>query len=451
MKIIQKIAKDFFKSYGYQRKLDVEYVDSKYIIEHTYKDVKIIFNLLTSEIIVLNNNEQIDDNFAITHWYKFDKNIDQYSFAYGLITYRKNKDTPTITDKAVIFTTMDCNARCYYCFENGRSDKKRMSDKIAYDTAQYFINKSKKLAINWFGGEPLVNPNAIRIITKEFKDNNIVFTSNITTNGYLINEFSIYELKYKWNVSEVQITLDGTEDIYLKSKNYVNNDPNAFKRVVDNIFWLSNNGIHVAVRFNVSLFNKEDLKTLILELLNDSRFNENISMYAFRLMAEPTNTIEDEIQLNRDDIELNRLIVDKLGFSSSTKRFLRYSNVYCMSDSSNCDVVNVDGQIGRCEHFSESNTDQQICSIYNPICDIKKIKPFMAHRNLDKCKECKLYPNCNLSNLCEALIPCDEIGLDYQINLVKYNLERFYKSFIEYEVQENNPNELVVSIMEGSN
>ena len=431
MKIINKIDNDFLSLFGYQiKEKNRKYVDSKYVLEHTYKDKKLFFNVLTSEFVCCDKDELLDDNFKFQHWFKLPEDIEQYSFAS---TYKQSKINKLFytpegkIKKVVIFTTTDCNARCYYCFENGVA-KIRMEDKTAEDVADFLISHGQEYYISWFGGEPLYNSRCIDIITDKLRCNNINFKSDITTNGYLLNEHSIYKLRYKWNVASVQITLDGTQDIYNKTKDYIYDDPNPFNRVLNNVFYLSENDIFVKIRYNLSTFNVPDVKQLITDIYESGRINKNIHMYSSRLNREFDFNIEDEQILCDSEHYINRYISELIGNPYTKEMFMEYSTNYCLADSGNAYVINPVGQIGRCEHYSDKN---QLYSIYNPTVNVKDVEVFTHHRRTDKCSQCILYPNCTLADVCENLLPCDEIGNEFFIDSCKLAMENSYENKVD--------------------
>ena len=59
------------------------------------------------------------------------------------------------------------------------------------DEVVEFIKKhhgGKKIAIDWFGGEPLVGARIIKRICEKLKTEGIDFKSDMVTNGYLFTE-----------------------------------------------------------------------------------------------------------------------------------------------------------------------------------------------------------------------------------------------------------------------
>ena len=113
-----------------------------------------------------------------------------------------------------IFTTTDCNARCFYCYEMGRS-RIPMSDETAYKAATYIAAHcgGEKVHLHWFGGEPLFNKQVIDIICTDLTEKGIIYDSMMISNGYLFDKDTVEQAVSHWKLKSVQITLDGTEEI----------------------------------------------------------------------------------------------------------------------------------------------------------------------------------------------------------------------------------------------
>jgi len=93
------------------------------------------------------------------------------------------------------------------------------------------------LLLNYYGGEPLLNPQAIEYISSEMqkwcKLKGIDFAITMQTNGYLMTPELINKLK-KFNLSKVRISIDGTQ------ANHDRNRPlrgggGTFERIIKNI------------------------------------------------------------------------------------------------------------------------------------------------------------------------------------------------------------------------
>ena len=74
------------------------------------------------------------------------------------------------------------------------------------------------------------------------------------------------------NLSNVQITLDGTEETYNKTKRFIyKDDPSPFKTVIYNIHNLLFNNISVTIRLNVDNNNADDIEKLLYYLFREKR------------------------------------------------------------------------------------------------------------------------------------------------------------------------------------
>lgn len=163
-------------------------------------------------------------------------------------TIEANKENPSYY---IICPTTGCNARCYYCFENG-AIQKRMDKKTAEAVLKYIIDNHDpdNLVIQWFGGEPLLEPNTISYICDGLKKNNVKFDSKIITNGYLLTDEIVFRAVHDWNVKIIQITIDGLGDKYNQIKNYVYNNVDPFNIVMGNIKRCLDFGINIRIRIN---------------------------------------------------------------------------------------------------------------------------------------------------------------------------------------------------------
>ncbi len=59
----------------------------------------------------------------------------------------------------VIAPTMDCNARCFYCYELDTRSKFYMDEKTEKRLIEYIVSSlggKKRLWVSWFGGEPFL-------------------------------------------------------------------------------------------------------------------------------------------------------------------------------------------------------------------------------------------------------------------------------------------------------
>ncbi len=112
----------------------------------------------------------------------------------------------SILTEATVLTTLNCNLHCEYCFFRGMRNEEDMKLCTARTTAAFLKDHIMKGGIlNFFGGEPLLNFNAIKIISEELQDMNLKL--GITTNGMLASQ-SVIEFLLA-NKFSVLLSYDG--------------------------------------------------------------------------------------------------------------------------------------------------------------------------------------------------------------------------------------------------
>lgn len=151
----------------------------------------------------------------------------------------------------IIAPTLECNAHCFYCFENGYR-KGRMTQETA-DALVAFLEEhwnGKKLGITWFGGEPLLASDIIDYISKKLTEKKIVYGCKITTNGSLFDKDIVKKAINLWHVEKVQITIDAVGDEYNRIKNYDKQYKDVFSLVMQNIQNALLQGINLKIRIN---------------------------------------------------------------------------------------------------------------------------------------------------------------------------------------------------------
>jgi len=143
---------------------------------------------------------------------------------------------------ATILTTYACNFKCVYCFE----ESSRENVKLNFETQELVIGWLKRrvqrlgykgLLLNYYGGEPLLNPAAIEHISGEMKQwcasQGIDFAITMQTNGYLMTPELIDKLN-KFNLQKVRISIDGVKENH-DHKRPLRGGGSTFDRIIKNI------------------------------------------------------------------------------------------------------------------------------------------------------------------------------------------------------------------------
>lgn len=416
-----------------------KYKPSKYCIEEKTNDGVLLYNVLTRELLLLNNNEyrsvyvECEKNklydYMIKHWFLIPKDCDESSLCYMFKrayskAYKKQKLDNIWS--YVIMTTTDCNARCWYCYQSGRY-KRNMDAKTALDVAEYIKNtKAGKPQITWFGGEPLYNSEVIDVISEELKKTKMMYSSTMTTNGYLFHKHDMEKIKKLWRLENVQITLDGMQNTYNEIKDYIY-PGNAFEQVISNIKYVLDGDIDVRIRLNLSSQNINEMIELVDLLYNNFGSYKRFFVYAHPLFDEDENDTKEIIEERRNVYpkyaEIQNYICDKGIGEHYPLDQVKVNN--CMSDNLSTVVINPEGKLTICEHYADA---EFIGSIYSTEINHGAIEKWSERYYIDACKECVLYPQCTKIKKC-ASWKCTPEERMYQEGEIRASMVSFYKKW----------------------
>ncbi len=185
-----------------------------------------------------------------------------------------------------IVTSLGCNFDCPYCFE----DKHPSILDGEVEAAVLQLLKDQLPTINsfhvgWYGGEPLVGKRPLLSLSKAFielcDDADVGYSSDIITNGYLLDERTCRELQ-QCRVASAQITLDGPPDIHNLMRPLAGGGP-TFDRIVENLRHAVDY-MAVAVRVNVDTENYARVEEL-LKLLAAAGLSGRLQVYLGQLVA----------------------------------------------------------------------------------------------------------------------------------------------------------------------
>lgn len=417
------------------------------------EDGLLVYNVLTAEFAVIYSDEiptfncEVDPTTTeigkklINLWYLVTEDTNDAElckrFADTMLLINRSRIGVPISSFTILPTT-DCNARCFYCFELA-GKRKWMSEQTAHDVAD-FIDKRKasnNIRLRWFGGEPLYNSKAIDIICEDLRNKGISYTSSMVSNGFLFDDDLVVKAKKVWNMRDVQITLDGTEEIYNRTKAFIYKNVNAFKRVTDNIEKLLKQGIQVRVRMNMDDHNEKDLFELTEQLSARFRGYDNFLMYAHLLFEDScariaARTNEERQHLIAAQMRLSDKIAQK-GHADYVTIKTRTRRSHCMCDNDSSTMILPEGQLGKCQHFTE---DHFYGSIYSDEIDINMLNELKDIMIIDeeKCSQCEYLPMCMCLKSC-LIIPhrCDEYDKKYKDYYVENNIYYTYKKFKEFK------------------
>lgn len=409
-----------------------------YVVEAPAEGGVLLYNLLTLELVYLTDAEYTnltESDYLKSNWFLVPEDTNEKELAdfVRFILRSQQQKTDGITGYT-IFPTTDCNARCFYCFELGRS-RIPMSEEVAHKVAQYIFEhcNGKKVNISWFGGEPLLNQSAIDIICTDLLESGVEFKSSAVSNGYLFDEETVQKAVSHWNLKRVQITLDGTEAVYNKIKAYVYKDTNAYQIVLDNIQRLLTAGVKIQIRLNMDLYNAEELLKLVNELAERFRGENNLIVYAHHIFDGNTPMAESHSYTEWDerDEAMRRLeeCIERNGLASKGGVSKQWKLNHCMADNGHSVTILPDGNIGLCEHFSE---DEFIGHIDSDTFDESVIENWKATSpEIPECADCFYYPQCIRLTKCANSRVCFPQSVKGRLRKIKHQMRNEYLRWLK--------------------
>lgn len=294
----------------------------------------------------------------------------------------------------VINTTLDCNLRCWYCYEHKLKNSKltpivmeaiKKNIAIHYEESPY-----STLKMSFFGGEPFMNANAIKEIlsyaNKFCNKKQISLIADFTTNSTLINKDIISFLKNF--TCSFQITLDGDRTQHNHIKNIPNVD--SYALTLNNIKLISDiiSNSHVWLRINYD----ESTLTHMNKILDDiDCFDRNkVSLIIRKIWQLKASKINRELLLNAIQAIFDKgFIVDC--YPLTIKRT-------CFAEHINQVLFNYDGQIFKCSTLSSFDKEHAMGILdFNTgkiNWDKNKLSQITKNISSQRCISCGLYASC---------------------------------------------------------
>lgn len=323
--------------------------------------------------------------------------------------------------KFVICPTYSCNLSCIYCFESPvlRAQNRVMSEnqvETIFETIPKLNGESKVSEISLFGGEPLLNrtyPSVARIFSMASDRG---YPLSITTNGVNLKKFEKLLSKYSDLITQIQITLDGTEEVHNKRRLYASGRP-TFSQIVEGIDSLISLDIRTRIRVNVDSANLHHLPAFASFIkekgwlkngkikVSVTQVNDHINpsrLPHFLREDEMIRRISNLIEYERDvsevfDIRTFRILshlAGVLGIDSNSPSLPAF--YYCEASRNEFYVFGPDGCIYPCNELI-GQEDLAIGTFYPEfeICDKKR--EMWEDRNVLSVSKCR---NCSIAFFC---------------------------------------------------
>lgn len=340
----------------------------------------------------------------------------------------------------IINPTLDCNLKCWYCYENHKKHSK-LSDNIIEKIINHIIYKCqiepfKLLNIKFFGGEPLLKPKVVNEIISKIKNLSIEYDFKIflhfTTNGTIIPNSLIKEIK---DIDcSFQITIDGEKSNHDKIRVRKNNSHSlgTYDLILSNIRHICEElpKSEVTVRVNFSNNTFEALESLVDDLDFCNRKQVVLSLHKVW-------------QVDGDSIDKVRLFqfiryANKKSFIVRYMLLNNYGGSACYADNYNQAVINYDGKVFKCtaRDFSDENSEGILTDEGLINWKMDKLMDRLSIRVASNCKKCKLFPSC--SGVCSQRRIEDKgmlCSLDKDFTMNDYIIHNFNNKMLESKIK----------------
>lgn len=386
-------------------------VESKYNIRINRDNKIYLWNTLSGNLISVREEKlneiqqgyiQLDSLFAkkmFEYGFVVDDNFDETGFV--LLKERQMQYADDIESFYVtVATTLNCNYRCNYCFEKNVLCDLKMTKEVQKKTVNYIIGMikgnrlCKKFRITWFGGEPLLYPEIIKNISEpiiEYCDaNSIDYGATVITNASLLTQ-DVFTILKQCKVSRLQITIDGSKEMYCKQKGV---DASLYDKVIDNIINIAGN-INISIRINYLPGMEESIYELTEFLLKDCCLNGKIKIYLAQVRSY--DDLEHEKQINAKFLEFNNEFIKcmqcEFGKTSISDKHPVRTNSFCQLACKLGGCIGPKGELYRCEHalgHSELEVGNVGSGLFYNAVDAK----YLDVQHDAKCFDCKMFPIC---------------------------------------------------------
>ncbi len=319
--------------------------------------------------------------------------------------------------KLTINPTLNCNFRCWYCYEQHHATS-NMSADVLERVKKYIavtLPKYKKFELAFFGGEPLLEFDRIVLPLTEFthseaQKHGTDYSITFTTNGFLITDKIISALS-GYNIATSQITLDGGPTNHNKTR--VSRNKDSFITIVENIRKMLKAHNPVALRMNLTKDNITEALAVpeyFANFANDEK--QYLSVLLQQVWQDAPNDILDEMW------ELYEAFM-KIGVKPWRRRFDFITNI-CYADKLHSAVINYNGDIFKCTavDFDKITPDTKIDESGYFDGEEGFWRRIEKRRNNNRCNTCRILPMCNGgccknvdqsgSNISYCLYPTDE-------------------------------------------
>ncbi|AUP81389.1 radical SAM/SPASM domain-containing protein [Flavivirga eckloniae] len=380
----------------------------KIIGYNSISDNFIVLEPILHELFEASINENLIDELKNVHLDLYDilidkgfvinENINELEVIKGISDKTDYNDA---TYELIINPTMNCNFKCWYCYETHIKDSKMNSAtlekvvKFVDNVLEGKKGKLKNFTLEWFGGEPLLyfEKTVLPILKEVYPKmlaNNINFRSGFTSNGLLINQDVIEKCK-KYGVENFQITLDGHRERHNQVR-FVSKQRGSYDEIIANIKLCLQNKLKVITRINVSDETISDLLKVIGDFKDISPKDKKYLIFSFHEVWQEEKDLTADISGIVEEFRRNNLRCAYIGERNAS------ITSSCYADKLNHATINYNGDVFKCtaRDFETKSREGVLQDTGIIEWNEKFQKRVYDTRFKNKpCLECKILPICN--------------------------------------------------------
>lgn len=381
-----------------------------------------LYNTLTSSIIEIDkqSSKVLQSGIGLEGLPKKDLNIfmeegvivkddcDEYTLYKNFYTgLQKNKDQEALV--ITIIPTYSCNIRCSYCYQGSIEN---YNEKVRFFNPQieriiHFIHKSlenyptiKEIVIDLFGGEPLLYQKQLESILTQVrnlcKTRGLKYRTSISTNGLLINQFTIDQIFIPNNM-RIQLTIDGIKSTH-DTKRVDKQGNGTYDKIVSKIMLLYKHNLknNIIIRVNIDKNNISEIRQVI----------DKFTSYVKNIYLAPMNSQGNNSCHKQDCLEEEQFVCEVFEeFSDHLDANQKGSDVALFGKKSPCsfnsnrlsyfidyrmNVYTCDGLVGISDFCIGSINEHGELILNQNYYSQKEMGPFEN----EQCRSCILLPLC---------------------------------------------------------
>ena len=372
----------------------VNYVPSQFAVTFMHNGKRYAFHTLTRQLLETDLKTAVESNSGkealIRGLFLVPEGKDECAYYRSVSALMRTFAQKQGTRAFTILPTLGCNARCVYCYEEGMKPIS-MTAETADAVVRYIVetHATDPVKITWFGGEPLLRPDIIDRVSEGLQKAGMRYRSGMVSNGSLITPEIIEKMKGLWNVTWIQISVDGCEEDYIARKRYVGYR-DYYRSVMRSIGDMSEAGIGVTVRCNTEESVWDGVPKLLKDLSETVAHKKNVRVYFSPLHCVRRGP--DAYTQWEKNLAV-RTMIREAGFEPFTQfgSNLTFKVFYCMADGGSV-VIGPDGKLYPCDHCDPDTCFGDVFrgttneAVRTEFCRTDRIR--------EKCRTCAYLPCC---------------------------------------------------------